>query len=236
MATKIRYAFRDLFVGLSADEILNDETRRQILVEGAQKALSDAQEQNRRAIGFVPPHKTYVDQRPSESIQSVKPDGQIMYEFELLVGVIQWIDQALRDASPIGKDDDPRPGHPGHYQRSHVLIADNHKIDPDGPIPEADYYALVSTVPYARKIELPRAISKSQAPRGVYQVVAEAAQAKFGNMASIKYSGESVLFGDISEWADMTDLQSKSPSRNRPGERRTNWLTRNPSILITYRR
>jgi hypothetical protein len=225
--TRIQLLERDVRV-LFPDP-LSDANVRRSLAQMAHQMLHDAQAQNQRVLGRIPPHKHWVDGREGAPFETVRPDGNIMVEFELLEDVFTFIREMLEKTSPVGKPDDPRPDHPGKYKVSHEFSADFRVLGPDDPIPPAREYAFVSAVPYARKIE--RGLS-NQAPDGVYEVVAAMANARFSNFAHIRFTYRAPLIGDVHSWADTTKMES--PYRR--GEKRDTWLRRNPAIVIQHRR
>jgi len=127
----------------------------------------------------VPDHTTTVDGRREAAPESVRPDGVIVFEFELVLEALSWIARELRQYSPTRS---------GHYAGSHILLADGIEVDAGNP-PPAHSYEFVPTVLYAGKIE--RGLS-SQAPDGVYQVVAALAARRFGNQARVDFTYASV--------------------------------------------
>jgi hypothetical protein len=155
----------------------------------------------------------------------------ILFEFELVQDLLRYIDEWLILASPVGRANDPRPGHPELYARSHRMFLDGDLAEVDAPPRPFSEAVFVSTVPYARKIE--RGLS-NQAPDGVYQVVATLAARRYSNYARIRFGYRTPHdFGAIAEWSRTTRLQSHAASRNRPGPQRQEWLQRQPAIIIT---
>lgn len=150
------------------------------LADFARGALTEAQEINRRALGRAPGHETFVDGRAGADENTVKPDGVIVYEFELFDEAFAWIEEMLILHSPSRS---------GRYAKSHIFFADGVEADPSAPPPAVDY-AFVNRQPYARKIE--RGHSK-QAPNGVYEVVASMAQRRFGNMLRVRFTYRGVV-------------------------------------------
>ena len=130
----------------------------------------------------MPRYTVAVDGRIGAPLESVKPNGEIVVEFELVNDVLAWIADQLVTHSPVGSGKDR---HPGLYQKSHTLFADGQETDVGAVIPPADEYVFINTLPYARKIE--HGLSR-QAPDGVYQAVAILAQRRFGNIAQISFS------------------------------------------------
>ena len=209
---------RDIAVILSQD--LSSEAQSRALANFARRELQDAQNVNRQALGHVPPHDTFVDGRASEALETVKPSGAIVFEFELLEDVFSWIAAALEKHSPKRS---------GRYSKSHAFYADNAEADPANP-PAASEYVFVSLQPYARKIE--RGLSR-QAPDGVYQAVATLANGRFGNIAKVRFTYRTPLGGAINSWAQSTSLVRKG--RRMTERARGEWLRRQPAILITVR-
>lgn len=172
--------------GVSIDVMVRRDlapaARQKIIADVARQGLAESQEINRRALGRVPEHETFVDGRKGAALESVNPDrGTIAFTFTLLGDMFGWIDLQLIRHSPALT---------GQYRRSHVLLADGASVDPDNPPAAAREYAYVNTLAYARKIEGvgERKPQSSQAPEGVYDVVAALASARFGNLAKIHFA------------------------------------------------
>jgi len=187
--------------------------------------IEEAKAQNARVLGRVPPYTVSVDGRLGAPLTSVRPDGGVIFaEFELVFEALQWIQDMLRKYSPVKR---------GRYRDSHVLIADGDAVDTGKVPPVASEYVFVSVVPYARKIEYGQS---SQAPDGVYQVVATmaASSSKFGNVAKIKFGYRTPLFGDIDKWASSP--AGAAWARSKRGGRKelhAEWLRRQPAIIVT---
>src|SRR4029077_2831238 len=153
---------------------IGDKAQSAILAAFALEKIEEAKAQNKQALGVVPPYKTYVDGREGVPLESVKPNGVIRVEFELVSEALAWIYQQLETHSPRLT---------GHYASSHVLFADGQEVSDVNNPPPAEEYVFVNTTPYARKIEgnKGRPPSSPQAPDGVYQAVATLAR-KFSNV------------------------------------------------------
>lgn len=132
-------------------------------------------------------HRTFVDGRETDDLNSVRPDGEIEADFDLLEDTLSWISNELRKLSPVRS---------GRYQQGHALYADGREVFlgtvnlsdealPLGTIPFASEYVFINALSYAHKIET--GLSE-QAPRGVYEIVAARAAAKFGNIALIRFA------------------------------------------------
>ena len=156
---------------------LQGQAASQLLAAFAQEEIDNAKKINASALGRVPPYKTFVDGKQGAPLDSVRPNGVIVTEFELVQDVLVWIAEQLFKFSPVKS---------GLYQKSHELFADGRHVEALGQlIPIADEYIFVNTVPYARKIE--RGLS-SQAPEGVYQAIAALARTRFGNITKTSYT------------------------------------------------
>lgn len=228
VTTRIVPLERDIRVALPP---MGEDARRKMLADFARKALADGQAQNRAVLGRVPKHETYVDHRKSDDIDSVRVDGEVRFEFDLLVDVNRWISEQLRKRSPFGRQDDVRVGHPGLYRRSHIMVMRDEIVPIDTPIPpDVTDVFFANTVPYARKIE--RGLSR-QAPVGVYEVVAALASRRYSNLASIYFGYRSLRVGGIEQWAARTNMTARG--RGPRSRTRHDWLRRQPAIIVVFR-
>src|SRR5215212_6675206 len=109
---RIRTMFEpiDRDISVFFEDELSPQARSKHLAETARQALRAAQDQNRAALGAVPPHETTVDGASTTNLDRVRPDGKIVFEFQLLLDIFDTIHQELVANSPIGAGDDPRPG------------------------------------------------------------------------------------------------------------------------------
>lgn len=187
VSTRIQPIDRDLRA--IVDQELSPKAQSAALAQYAREQLVEAQAQNRSALGAVPVHETFVDGRASERLDDVKPDGTIVFVFELLDEVLDWIGEMLVTQSPVLT---------GRYANSHMLFAGG--VDATGRgVVNAEEFTFANTMPYARKIE--RGLSP-QAPDGVYEAVAAMAAGRFGNIATIFFTyravfGMNVVNGDL---------------------------------------
>lgn len=207
------------------EDELSPEAISATIASVARESLAEAQATNAKALGKTPPHESFVDGRKGAILESVAANGSIVFVFELaLVGeALTYIAEQLVLHSPRLT---------GRYSESHMLFADGVQMVATDTLREAKEFAFVNSQPYARKIE--RGLS-SQAPEGVFQGVAKMASRRFGNVAMVRFGYRSLPSGAVGAWASRTRMQSHSPSRNRPGVARTDWLTRQPAIVVTPR-
>ena len=185
LKTRVQPIVRDL--ELMMDQSLGPKARSAMLAAFAAETIDEAKEQNRQILGVVPPYDVYVDGHEGAPLTSVKPDGIIRAEFELVNEALMWIYQQLEIHSPRLT---------GHYASSHVLFADGQEASVTNP-PPAQEYVFVNTTPYARKIEgtKTKPPSSPQAPDGVYQAVATLAR-RFSNVAKVSFTYQTVLGGE----------------------------------------
>jgi hypothetical protein len=182
---------------------LKGQDASELLAEFAAAEIEDAKATNAGVLGRVPPYKVFVDGKQGAPLQSVRPDGVIVADFQLVSDVLIWISQQLAMFSPVKT---------GTYKRSHVLFADGVEADPTAVVPAAAEYVFMNSVPYARKVERG---SSSQAPNGVYEAVSVLARQRFKNLARITYGFRTAMSGSL--------------IRGSQGDRASN---RNPAIIV----
>jgi len=216
VSTRIDSIERD--IALMLDETVSPEARSLHLAQFAREQLAQAQQVNQQALGVVPPHETFVDGKSGAAIETVRPDGVIIFEFEMLRDIFAAIGEMLVRASPVRS---------GRYSRSFLFLADDVVVEPGALVPEASEYVFVNTMPYSRKIE--RGLS-SQAPDGVFQSVAAIASRRYSNLASITYGFVVLQAGMIDDWARTGNARRLAGRRKRKAA--DEWLRRQPAIKI----
>lgn len=186
MTLRVRVEPIDRDIELMINEELSPRAQSRFFAEYAGEQIDEARAQNRQILGRNPRERITVDGREGAPLEDVKPDGGVVIaEYELFDDVLSWIGNQLETHSPRKS---------GRYAKSHTVFADGIEIEIDGKIPDADEYIFINTLPYARKIERGQS---SQAPDGVYQVVASLAQRRFGNIAKITFSYRTAILGSI---------------------------------------
>lgn len=201
ITAKIDAIDKDLALMLKKE--LSPEARKAAMVSFAREELAKAQATNRQALGHEPPYETFVDGRRGAALESVNPNGgTILFAFELLDDLFEWIGEQLVLHAPVLT---------GRYQRSFKFYADGREIDPGGDVPTAREYVFLNSQPYARKIERGHS---DQAPNGVFEVVAALAKGRFGNMANIRFSYRTpeVAVAGASKARRDADRESRSPA------------------------
>lgn len=219
ITTRVKTMDRD--VALLIDEVTSPRTYSQQFGRAARDIINDQDDVNDAALGRDVDYETFVDGRASDQLETA--ERVIVAEWELLVGVFQDTLKLLRESAPVLR---------GTYRDSITLFADMTPVATGALVPDAQEYFIAATVPYARKIE--RGLS-NMAPNGVFQAVAAVAAKRYGNIARIRFGFRSLRGGAIGAWAARTRLQSRAPSRNLPGPRRQEWLTRQPAIILVAR-
>jgi len=182
LQTRVQPIVRDLELIQRQD--LGAKAQSAVLAAFAAEAIEEAKQQNKRVLGVVPPYDVYVDGREGAPLESVKPNGVIRAEFQLVNEALAWISTQLQIHSPVLT---------GRYAKSHELFADGVDTENPNAAPPADEYVFINTQLYARKIERGRS---PQAPDGVYQAVATLAQRRFGNVARISFTYRTIRGGE----------------------------------------
>lgn len=218
ISAKLQPLSRELELAVRGD--LAPAERSKLIAEVARADILEIDRQNDAIAGTDVQYTTAVDGSKGARFESVNPDhGTIAAMWELQTDTVAQIWAMLKKHSPVLT---------GQYRDSHVLLADGAEIDPEGKLPVASEFVFISAVPYARKIE--RGLS-SQATDGVYEAVAALARGRFGNVAKISFTFRSLASGggsSLHKWSGST----KSGGHIRNDSRRSEWLLRQPAIVI----
>jgi len=211
----------DLGFDLVLRETLSPTARSHAIAEVAREQLAEAQAINLVALGVAAAFSTMVDGVMGRSEDDVRPNGSILYTFNLLPDIFAWILEQLQAFAPVRT---------GFFRSSFELFADGVKIDPNGEIPPAKEFVFMSSADYAAQLEgYPgRPPESSQAPNGVFEAVAALAQQRFGNQATIVFSYEYPMAGDL---VNVLSARSARDRGIRKAANRTYVLT--PAITIT---
>jgi hypothetical protein len=207
ITAKVDLIDRDIVLGLSQD--LSPAGRSAAIAAFAQDQLAAAEATDAGVLGEVPDHTTFVDGSENDDLKSVRPDGVIVFDFDVLTLIVRWIEQQLVTHSPFRT---------GRYQRSHRVYVDGSEINTSGRISgSVQEVVFAPLVAYARRIE--QGWSK-QTPDGVYQVIAALARSKF------LASAVSVSFG----YRSIAGVEETGPERRaRPHAPRD---LRQPAIIL----
>jgi hypothetical protein len=203
------------------NENLSPAARQKMMARKAQEVIAQTAARNETALGRKVTYDQFVDGKEGAPLESINPNGGVVaLRFHLIGNLLEWIGQQLELHSPVRS---------GRYKKSHMLLADGVEVDPAGDVPPAEEYLFVSIVPYARKIERGRS---KQAPDGVYDVVADMAKRRFGNMAMIKFTYRSVLLPYVGLGGKKG---GKTASRAKRSANSLERETRYPAIQINPR-
>jgi hypothetical protein len=194
--TKVDPINRDIELMISQN--LSPSAQSALFAEFAGEQIEEAKQTNQSILGRIPRYTVAVDGRVGASLESVSSKGVISVEFALVNDTLAWIADQLSTHSPTKS---------GRYKKSHTLFDDGHEVDVGGVIPDADEFVFINTVPYSNKIERG---SSSQAPDGVYQVVAVLAATRFGNIAKISFSYRAPFAGSF-----LSARQGGNKAKNR---------------------
>lgn len=200
---------------------LGADVRSKMLAEFAAGRIAETDRQNAEAAGRPIPHETIVDGSNTDNLARVKPDGVIVAKWQLGTEVVQWVLDTLQASGPVAS---------GRYRESAKIYADGREVDTPEETAGASEVAIVSTVPYARKIERGQG---GYAPGAVYEGVAALAAGKYGNIARIKFSYRQPVGGGtmLDEWAQG---HSAKAGTERQQSKQYEKDVRNPAVVITF--
>jgi hypothetical protein len=218
---------RSTFEPLSVATMLGDVSvsgQRAAAAQYAAAAIAETDAINRRVLGRVPPAAVSVDGRLGAPLASVRLNGGVILADWAIVGdVLVWIGRTLQDRSPIVS---------GRYRDAHTLFADAVEVEIGKDVPPASQYVFLNPVPYAHKIEIGKTKSGRdfvvQVPNRIYERTADEANARFGNVASIRFSYRAPLDGALLKYVPVRGPASRAASAI---EREL----RVPSIIVTLR-
>lgn len=190
MVVSARVEAFDKDISVIISEELSPAAASRAFAEFAKEQIGEADDINRQVLGRVPPRKTFVDGREGADLNSVRPDGMIVAEYELVSDALFFIAEELKKVSPVRS---------GRYQASHTLFADGTEVEVGNQIPQASEYVFLSAVIYARKIEgfAGRKPLSPQAPKGVYEITALKAAGIYGNQAKIRFEWRKPISGQL---------------------------------------
>lgn len=207
-------------IELLVQETMSPEAQATYLREHAEQEHKRALAQNEASLGYRPDHDLFVDGVKQAAIGRLTVSSKVVFEYHLLVDVIEFVDGLLQLHSPVLS---------GTYQASHIWFADDKEFDINN-VPPAEQYVVINAQPYARKIE--RGLSR-MAPDGVYEGVSILAKRRYGNVAYVGYGYRSFPGGAIGAWAQSASARkmAREVRGGRPSLHEE-WLTRQPAIII----
>ncbi|WP_427024713.1 hypothetical protein ACP4J4_01740 [Aureimonas ureilytica] len=208
----------DRDISLILDDLTSPEARSARLAEFAAEQIAEVREANRASSGGEARYEQIVDGRKGAALTSVRPNGVIVANFDIVREVLDWIGDALVRASPVLS---------GRFARSFMILADGVEVPQGGDLPAAEEYAFTNAQPYTRRLE--RGASR-QSPDGVFEGVASVAARQFGNSARVTF-GFRTLEGSsaMDAWATRTSLHKRQKRQlSYPQE----WLRRQPAVIV----
>jgi hypothetical protein len=175
----------DLDLTALFEEDLSPAAQSAALAQFARKQLAEAAKVNADALGFTPPHTTLVDGVAGAAEERVKPNGEIVYTFDLAQDMFAWIAAELSAFAPVLT---------GRFSRSFEFFVDGVRTDLDHEIPQGREFVFMSIEPYAGKVEGEHKRPESpQAPNGVFEAVAALAALRYP-LADIAFAYRTPFF------------------------------------------
>lgn len=183
---------------------------------------------NAVAAGRALPRQTFVDGRESDDLRAVKPDGVIVAEWTVTLGVVRYVWDKLQEVAPKRS---------GRFAKSQRIYADGVEVNTPEEAIGAEEVVIASTVPYARKIEgqfSKKGGAWATNPNGIYHAVAAMAAAKYGNVAKIKFGSREIVGGGtgLAQWAQGHTAMIAHEGKRRKAHERD---SRQPAIVISFR-
>lgn len=208
---------------------LTDTEKSAMLAQFATVEIAAADQANASAMGRKVPYQTYVDGRANSNLMSVRPDGVIVAEWELGVELVRWVYTTLREKAPVLK---------GEYRDSITIFAGDQAVSSPDDIGDADMITIMSTVPYARKLEGVsdgKYMSAKNKPDGsIFEFVSQMAKSRFSNQAKIIFTYRNLggMTSSLEAWATIRRIKNSRKFGSRAAKRQYDKDTRNPAILI----
>jgi hypothetical protein len=126
----------DRDIELLISEFFSPAARSAAIAAFARGQLADAEQVNESVLGHVPAHTTTVDGSEGASEDSVRPDGVIVYQFELITDLCVWIMDQLRAHAPEKS---------GKFRDSFAFFADGDEVDIGDEVPSAAEYVFLNS-------------------------------------------------------------------------------------------
>lgn len=176
MGARIKIPVVDQKIFFDGSGIFSPVARVKAFADLAGARFEEIDRENAAAIGRVVHYRTFVDNRETANLHEAKETSVILARWELGAGVVSYIWDLLSRSGPVLT---------GKYRKSARMYADGVEIDdPDNAIGAREVLFL-SIVPYARKIQRGKG---GYAPGHVYEAVAALANARFSNIAKIRFT------------------------------------------------
>lgn len=176
MAARLKYPVVNRTVVFQGNHVFSPEVRRARFAEIVGEQIEQIDRSNDAALGHDVHYRTFVDGKESARLANVRDGGSIEARWELGVGVIDYIADMLAKSGPRLT---------GRYRATFKVYADGKEIQDTIDAIGAREVLFVPTVAYARKIERGQG---GYAPGHVCEAVAAMANARFSNVAKIKFT------------------------------------------------
>jgi len=204
----------------------------------AEARIREAEAANRGASGRKVTYRLTVDGGVATlPLGRVRLTSTVVADFSWQQEIVDWVWAEVVRASPVKS---------GRYRESLRIYADGVEHTAPPADAAAEEWVITVTTAYARKIEgygKKRPPASRNAPKGVFQVVAELAKRRFDNLAAIKFTyfiidNPATHIGRWAHGATRAPTRRKNTSSkykrwNAARARERN--LRNPAILIAFR-
>lgn len=227
MALRTRLTPIDVTLMFKTGGILSPEMISRAIADYSREAFLEVDRRNAEIYGRPLHSEVYVDGAKGADIYRVRPDGVIVYEWDLANDIVVWCFEQIQKFSPVLT---------GRYREAHRVYADGEEVEDLTTPMSADEWVITSLVPYARKLEGAGGAKymSSQAPDGVYQAVAALAGARYGNLAKIRFTYRQPIgpASMLEDWAQRHSMKVAGENK-----RRRQYLRdiRQPALIITFR-
>ncbi|ATQ67732.1 MULTISPECIES: hypothetical protein [Methylosinus] len=216
MALSFRFPISDERVVIGVGGAFGPEVRARAFADMVRQDVARIDDENARAAGARLPYDISID-RSGADFSRITVKSEIVARWRLGHGAVEFIWRMLRNSGPHKS---------GAYRASMRCYADGREIKDPTEAAGAREVMFLSIVPYARKIERGQ---KGYSPGKVYEAVAQAAKARYGKAAIIKftYATPAGPAPALTSWA----ARSATAASQRKRKGRDNPL-RQPAILI----
>jgi hypothetical protein len=219
MAARVKFPVINERIIFDGSGIFGPQARAEFFANSAKHDIDLIDRENAAAAGHNLQYRTFVDGRETVNLREAKETSIIVARWDLGAGVVAYIWDLLHKAGPAKT---------GKYRKSARMHADGVEItDPDEAI-GAHEVMFVSVVPYARKIEFGKG---RYSPGHVYEAVTAMANARFSNIAKIKFTFAAPAgpAPELSAWAARNaSLEGHPHKRGKKMDKNM----RNPAILV----
>jgi hypothetical protein len=228
LSIRIEPLAKDIAILIS--DTLSPAAQSRAFADFARKEIDRADADNATVLGRIVPKTITVDGRREAPLDSVRPDGRIIVEWDVAVDVLQFIAGELIAGSPVGQAPDK---HPGLYRDSHQIFADGIEIKIGETIPSGtEEIVFLNSVPYSRTLEM--GTRRMRVPLHLYEKTAQKAARRFGNMAKVRFTFRAPIAGKIAPYVTLGGRRG-NPSKEVRSAHNRERDNRVPAIVVTFR-